>query len=427
MKNRGKIAYVLQLISILPLLIFGIVILLLGSSIFTDAMYAEVEVELRNVSRNLITSLDALYPGDYKLVGETSYRLYKGDCDLTGDHSLIDRIKQNTGLDITLFYQDTRVLTTLFGKDGMRLVGSGAPDTVIEDVLKPGTAVFYNKVMIYGVPYFSYYVPLKNSDGSVAGMIFVGKPTADVDASVRASIYPLVIVDVIFMIVVSVIIFLYTRRFTSALMQIHGFLKEVSTGNLETSLPPEVLKRTDELRDIGRSALNMQRSLHNLIEQDALTSLANRRFGDQQLRQVIKDSASNHKDFCIAIGDVDDFKKINDTFGHDCGDVVLKNIAGILRRHMQDHGFAARWGGEEFLLIFKNTDLEKARQVLAETLEDIRAWECSYDDLSFRVTMTFGLIQATTDDMTELLRTADEQLYIGKNHGKNQIVYRDRS
>lgn len=426
MKNRGKIAYVLQLISILPLLIFGIVILLLGSSIFTNAMYSEVEVELSNVSSNLITSLDTLYPGDYELVGETSYRLYKGDHDLTNDHSLIDRIKQNTGLDITLFYQDTRILTTLFDKNGLRLVGSGAPDTVIEDVLRPGTAAFYNKVMIYGVPYFSYYVPLKNSDGSVTGMIFVGKPTSDVDASVRASVYPLVIVDVIFMIVVSVIIFLYTRRFTSALMQIHCFLKEVSTGNLETDLPPEVLKRTDELRDIGRSALNMQHSLRNMIEQDALTSLANRRFGDQQFRQVIKDFTANHKDFCIAIGDIDDFKKINDTFGHDCGDVVLKNIAGILRRHMQDCGFAARWGGEEFLLVFRDTDLEKARQLLTETLEDIRAWECTYDEISFRVTMTFGLTQATTDNMTELLRTADDRLYIGKNHGKNQIVYRDR-
>ena len=427
MKNKGKIAYVLQSICILPLLIFGIVILILGSNIFTDAMYSEVETELSNVSSNLVTSLDALYPGDYELVGETSYRLYKGEHDLTGDHSLIDRIKQNTGLDITLFYQDTRILTTLLNREGVRLVGSGAPDAVIEDVLKPGTAAFYNKVLIYGVPYFSYYVPLKNSDGTVAGMLFVGKPTADVDASVRASIYPLVIADVIFMIVVSVIIFLYTRRFTSALMQIHDFLREVSTGNMETSLPPEVLERKDELRDIGRSALNMQRSLHNMVEQDSLTSLANRRFGDQQLRQVIKDSISDDKNFCIAIGDVDDFKKVNDTFGHDCGDVVLKHVAGILRHHMRDCGFAARWGGEEFLLVFQNMDLEKAAQALAETLADIRAWECMYDGSSFHVTMTFGLIQADTDNVTELLRKADERLYIGKAQGKNQIVDKGRS
>lgn len=427
MKSKGKIAYVLQSISIIPLLIFGIVILLLGSSIFTDAMYSEVEAELNNVSSNLVTSLDALYPGDYELVGETSYRLYKGDNDLTGDYSLIDRIKQNTGLDITLFYQDTRILTTLFDRDGARLVGSGAPDTVIEDVLKPGRAAFYKKVMIYGVPYFSYYVPLKNSDGTVAGMLFVGKPTADVDASVRSSIYPLVIVDLLFMIVVSVIVFLYTRRFTSALLQIHSFLKEVSTGNMGTDLPPEVLKRKDELRDIGRSALNMQRSLHNMIEQDALTSLANRRFGDQQLRQITRDYISNNKHFCIAIGDIDNFKKVNDTFGHDCGDVVLKNVAGILRHHMRDHGFAARWGGEEFLLVFQNMDLEEARQILTDTLDEIRAWECNYDEISFHVTMTFGLIQADTDNVTELLRTADDQLYIGKNHGKNQIVCSGRN
>lgn len=420
-KGKGKIAYVLQSISIIPLLVLGIVILLLGTQIFTNAMYKQVETDMRNVCRNLATTLDALYPGDYELVSEESYRLYKGSHDITNDYALIDRIKQNTDLDITLFYQDTRILTTIIDNDGARIVGSGAPSTVMEDVFETGEAKFYTNVLIYNTTYFSYYTPLTNSDGTVTGMLFVGKPTSDVDASVQASIYPLVIADIIFMVLVSLFSFLYTRGFTSSLMQIHSFLKEVSAGNLNASLSSEVLKRNDELSEIARSVLNMQRSLHNLVEQDALTALANRRFGDQRLRQIVKNAAADGTSFCVAIGDIDDFKKINDTYGHDCGDLVLKRVAEVFRRRMRGNGFAARWGGEEFLLVFENMDLMRAKLLLKEILDDIRSMECKYDDVTVCVTMTFGLTQGDTENVTELLRTADDRLYKGKNSGKNQV------
>lgn len=420
--RKGKIAHVLQSINILTLAFLGITILLLGSNMFTKSMYQEVEIELRNVCRNLATTYDALYPGDYTLTGENSYRLYKGDRDITGDHTLIDQFKLNTGLDITLFYQDTRILTTIVDDNGDRITGSGAPSAVMEDVFNTGTAKFYTNVLIFNTSYFSYYAPLSNSDGSIVGMLFVGKPTAEVDASVKASIYPLVIADILIMLLISLIIFLYTRSFTSALLQIHDFLGEVSTGNLSAEPPALALKRNDELNEIARSALNMQRSLHDLVEQDALTALANRRFGDKRLRQTMNRAAKNGSDFCLAIGDIDDFKKVNDTYGHDCGDLVLKQTADILRRHMQGHGFAARWGGEEFLLVFEDMDLDHARALLEKLLDDIRAAVCSYDGLSVSVTMTFVLAAGGAQNVTDLLRTADDRLYQGKKNGKNRIV-----
>ncbi len=421
-KRKGKIAYVLLAINIIPLAFLGITILLLGSSMFTRAMYQEVEIELRNVCRNLDTTYDTLYPGDYTLTGGSSYRLYKGDQDITGDCTLIDQFKRNTGLDITLFYQDTRILTTIVDNNGVRITGSGAPSAVMEDVFVTGTAKFYTNVLIFDTAYFSYYAPLTNSDGAVTGMLFVGKPTAEVDASVRASIYPLVVADILIMLLTSVFIFLYTRSFTSALLQIHGFLGEVSTGNLSAEPPALALKRNDELNEIAGSALNMQRSLHDLVEQDSLTALANRRFGDKRLRQTMKYAEKNGTDFCLAIGDIDDFKKVNDTYGHDCGDLVLKQIADILRRHMRNNGFVARWGGEEFLLVFENMDLAHARELLEKLLDDVRSSVCRYDDLAVSVTMTFGLAAGNGQSITDLLRTADDRLYQGKKGGKNQII-----
>lgn len=93
-KSRGKILYILQAINIIPLFFLGILILLLGNHWITRSMYAEVESGLANISRNLATTLDVLYPGDYRLVGEDSYRLYKGETDLTTDYTLIDQIKE---------------------------------------------------------------------------------------------------------------------------------------------------------------------------------------------------------------------------------------------------------------------------------------------------------------------------------------------
>lgn len=420
--GKGKISYALQAINIIPLLFFGIIIMLLGTHWFTQCMYNEVETELSHVACNLSMMFDTIYPGDYELIGESSYQLYKGEYNLTNNYTLIDRVKEDTGLDITLFYQDTRVLTTLTGNNGVRIVGSGAPSVVTKDVLNTGEAHFYTKSIIYNSSYFSFYMPLMNSDGGVIGMLFVGKPTAEVDAAVQKAIYPLIVADIVLVILVSLFTFMYTKRFVSSLLQIHGFLQEVSAGNLSANLDSSVLGRSDELGEIAHSALNMQRSLHTLVEQDALTSLANRRSGDKKLREIVRDSAATGKDFCIAIGDIDFFKKVNDTYGHECGDLVLKNVAYRLRSHMHGSGIASRWGGEEFLLIFEDKNVEESMKILDEIMDDIRTLENEYDGHRIKVTMTFGLTRGNTEDVTALLRSADEKLYEGKTTGRNRII-----
>ena len=211
-KNKGKISYALQTITILPLLLFGLIILGVGTHLFTKSMNSEVEIELNNVSSNLVTMFDALYPGDYRLESGTAIRLYKGEHDLTADYDLIDCIKEDTGMEITLFYQDTRVLTTITDENGQRIIGSAAPSEVTKEVLENGNPKFYKKTLIHGSNYFSYYIPLRNQDDTVMGMLFVGKPTAEVDAFVRRSLYPLLFVDIVLVILVSLLTFFYTKK-----------------------------------------------------------------------------------------------------------------------------------------------------------------------------------------------------------------------
>ena len=421
-KSSGKISYTLHIIGLLPLLALGIAMLFFTSQWFTKTMYQEVERELYDATKSATTLLNAAYPGDYHLEGDVAYLLYKGETDITRDYSLLDQFKEDTGLDITLFYQDTRILTTLYNAQGERIVGSGAPDIVIRDVLNTGENHFYTHTLINGKAYFSYYIPLRNQDGSVVGMLFVGRPSETVSLSIQNYVYPLTWLIIGFVALVSVCIYFYTRRFVAVLLHIHSFLSEVASGNLNATLDHSVTKRSDELGDIGRCALSMQRSLRTMIEQDALTELYNRRSGDKKLRQVFEESRSSGQSFAIAIGDIDFFKKVNDTYGHECGDAVLKNVSALLKQHMWHRGFAARWGGEEFLLVFENVDLAEAQKQLELLMDKIHELDTLYEGQHVKVNMTFGLICDPDKDIHALLKEADGKLYIGKTNGRNQVV-----
>lgn len=89
---------------------------------------------------------------------------------------------------------------------------------------------------------------------------------------------------------------------------------------------------------------------------------------------------------------------------------------------MKGYGMAARWGGEEFLLIFEHSEEDRAFRILTSLLDDIRSMESEYGGQSVKVTMTFGLTAGYTDNLTELLCAADHNLYVGKESGRNRIV-----
>ena len=183
-----------------------------------------------------------------------------------------------------------------------------------------------------------------------------------------------------------------------------------------------MLKREDELTELGRSALSMQHSLRNLVERDTLTELYNRRSGGHHLAASADRARSQNTPFTLVIGDIDLFKKVNDTYGHQCGDMVLKNISHILQKHIQDRGYAIRWGGEEFLLVYENCALEEAHKSLNALLEEVRSTNFTFDGNQLHVTMTFGMVCDPSRDLKDLLKEADDRLYYGKNHGRNQIV-----
>ena len=124
------------------------------------------------------------------------------------------------------------------------------------------------------------------------------------------------------------------------------------------------------------------------------------------------------------MSDIDFFKKINDTYGHDCGDVALTEVAEILRTCVRDGDTVCRWGGEEFLLLVKGN-----RDVAITVAERIRTRiennVVEYEGAEIRFTMTLGISTYVPGySLESLLVQADENLYYGKEHGRNQVVSR---
>ena len=423
-KNEKSLYIKLLQITLIPILLLTIVITSFSVNRFATVLHGEVRQGLMDLSSAIMTLYDQLYPGDYSVTTQNNaLYMLKGDHQINGDFSIIDTIKENTGVDITFLYQDTRVITTLYDKAGNRMIGTKVNAVVVRDVLETGQPAFYPSVSIGEEKYFAYYSPLINSDGNCIGMLFVSKPVRMVSKGLQRAILPIIALGIAAMIIAAFLTIRFSGNLMQSINKIEDFLGKVAKGDLNESLDYQLSKRHDEIGELGRYAVSMQKSLCELVERDSLTGLLNRRSGDKRLQQVYRERTESNTDYCVAIGDIDFFKKVNDTYGHEWGDKVLTKVAAVMKQHLVGKGFVARWGGEEFLLVFHDCLLTDAASVLDEILNEVRKIEIIVDEeTTIRVTMTFGVCQGTTESVNAVLKTADELLYEGKNNGRNQIV-----
>lgn len=167
--------------------------------------------------------------------------------------------------------------------------------------------------------------------------------------------------------------------------------------------------------------------LHRMVERqalvDGLTGLANRRQADEALASEIARTERLGGPVGLILADVDDFKAVNDRFGHPTGDIVLRDLAGTLRENVREIDTAARWGGEEFALILPGTDLEGAAQVAERIRAALAEREIlSVDGAALHVTASFGVATSNpTTTVQQLVEAADEALYRAKRAGKDRV------
>lgn len=419
-KKMSKLNAKLLQITVVPLLLTGIVILVSTYVTFTNTIEKEVQRGLSSIAITTLHAYDRLYPGDYALVERTGgYTFFKGLYNLSEDDNYLQEIRRDADIDITFFYGDMRVLTTLEPMEGQPMLGTTAHPKVVSDVLGGQQEMFYRSVLVGTQNYFAYYSPIYNGDGNCVGMIFAGKPTKEVQDEIWRAMAPTFGVILCMIAIACFVCTGFTKELVMIISRIKRFLCEIAQGNLKAELDSRILQRKDELGEMGRFTAHVQRSLREMIERDMLTKLYSRRIGESKMRQVHEEGG----EFCVAIADIDYFKKFNDTYGHDCGDLVLKEVASVLGNGMIGKGFAVRWGGEEFLLVYENSSLDKALEHLRTLREKVLACEVIYGEEVLHVTMTYGIVQGDSAQIIEAsVKAADDLLYQGKMNGRNQIV-----
>ena len=153
---------------------------------------------------------------------------------------------------------------------------------------------------------------------------------------------------------------------------------------------------------------------------DMLTGLYNRRFFEGIMKRSKEEKETS---FSVAMLDVDDFKKINDTYGHETGDRVLATVSKCIEASLPENAVAVRWGGEEFVLYLPQIDETQALEVLNNFRAKLAEQAIYHKGIRVTITVTIGLCTGESiANYEEYLRQADEKLYWGKKHGKNQIV-----
>jgi diguanylate cyclase (GGDEF)-like protein len=180
---------------------------------------------------------------------------------------------------------------------------------------------------------------------------------------------------------------------------------------------------------LSLSNLKLREVMRGQAIRDPLTGLFNRRYLDETLPRELMHSHRHNTQTCIAMLDIDHFKHFNDTFGHEAGDLILRELGRVLRENVRKSDIACRFGGEEFVLVLLDSPLEASRQHLERVCQHVKELQIRYgEQLLGTITLSAGLVEALDHDTTpdDLLRAADQALYAAKHAGRDRIVaFRD--
>ncbi len=168
----------------------------------------------------------------------------------------------------------------------------------------------------------------------------------------------------------------------------------------------------------------LMRELEVLSVTDVLTGLYNRRGFDNYISYEFKQSKRNNEEYVITLGDIDFFKKVNDTYGHDCGDEVIKRVSCTIEKNIREQDCLARWGGEEFIIMQKVSSPETAFKVIERIRNEIENMKILCNNSTVSITMSFGMARMYSDSRNydQVIIEADKNLYKAKQSGRNRII-----
>ena len=251
-------------ITIAPVIILGLISMFLTTTMVRSAMLEEIEEALRGTAAATLAAYDQ-NTGDY--LQTSNGDIWKGSYNISKSESLVDRIKGNTGMDVTFFYGDTRIMTSAVDANGDRILNSKAGDRIVEKVLQGGESYFSHAVSIEGTLNYGYFIPVyqNGSTDEIIGMIFVGTDKQEKDAVINK------ILGTISMAVCAVMILCIAigmKLATSMSRNIRSSIEvvgKVADGDLNVWVEDKLLGRHDEIGDLSRGTMTLRDAMKSVI------------------------------------------------------------------------------------------------------------------------------------------------------------------
>mgnify|MGYP002623200161 CR=1 FL=1 len=263
-RNEVKFGITARLVMInsFPLILLTLVVVIVSVLSMKGSLEEEALEGLQTAAIAVASGLDGV-PGDF--YQDESGDVFKGDMNLSTDYEMEDDIKAQSGTDVTIFWGDTRIGTSILDSSGARLIGTQASDTVIKTVLQGGNNYTSTGVVINGTSYFVAYTPLTNDDGSIVGMAFAGKPSEKVEGQIMQTVIMVVLIALILGVACIIFGVVMALGIAKSIKASCHFIERMADGHLGIHMPKYNLDRTDELGEMSRDLLHLEDNLKHIV------------------------------------------------------------------------------------------------------------------------------------------------------------------
>lgn len=252
------------LCSLLPVILLGTIVIILVNTVVKDSINEQIENALKGTA---VATLAAYDQNSGSYLQAQNGDIWKGSYNISQSEHLVDTIREKSGMEVTFFYGEKRIMTSAFDKNGDRILGSPAGEKIVQKVLKDGEEYFSKKVSLDGTLYYGYFVPVYQKDDPSApiGMVFAGREKSEAFRDV-VTMMGTMGVTVIFLVIVScVVVGFIATSISRALRNSIQTVQEVASGNLGVEVNQKILARKDDIGDLVKSIASLQGSLRKMI------------------------------------------------------------------------------------------------------------------------------------------------------------------
>ena len=380
----------LLLVCIAPVVFFAVVLNLTADSNLKSGLQNEATNTLEAVAVAVKASYMNLNDGSFSL--NDNGELVKGDYNISEHIEEIDSFTEGMDTEVTLFYGDTRMVTSLLDTSGKRIIGTQASAEVVEKVLKKGEPFSSYNTTINNKNYYCYYLPLENPDGSIVGMVFAGQPSEEIDSYIAKKTMNITLIAIVIALIIAAFVFLIALKISKTIVVMENKVYELADGDLTGEMDASILKRKDEFGLIGKALVKLQSELREITGNIQASAGQVLKSGDE-LEDVASQSSHTADEVSSAVEDISkgalsQAEDIETATIHvnQMGEMIQAIVASI----------------ENLNKI--SISMQKTGEISAKTMDELSKYNDKTVDAVYKVSDN---VKATDDSVSEIAQAAE--------------------